>query len=42
MTSLRADIGMEEKYEVFYCPVLRNGTALGLRTVAQTCVIDCK
>lgn len=34
MTSLCADIGMEEKYEVFSCSVLRNRNALGGRIVA--------
>jgi len=42
MTSLRADTGMEEKYEVFSCSILRNGNALAVRIVAQSCVIDCK
>jgi len=42
MTSLRADIGMEEKYEAFSCSILRNGNVLGVRIVAQSCVIDCK
>jgi hypothetical protein len=39
MTSRRADIGMKEKYEVFSCQILRNVTAVGLRTVTQSCVV---
>jgi hypothetical protein len=39
MTSLRPDSSMEEKYEVFSCPILRNVTAVRVRIVTQSCVI---
>jgi len=42
MISLHADFDMEEKYEVFSCSILRSGNVLGVRIVAQSCVIDCK